>query len=208
MFRSVRTVKGLFGSLLCLVLATSQAFALKGGPQYPGASNVAGTYAGVLQGLLDPTDPRSSNSIGIFSVGVPQTGLSSGAFVMFAQGRVFSGTIRGVGQPSGSSFKAILNATYDYTLTFTVPGPSGSVTLQTTDVTATVNGNLNARVQAPRAATAPLTATLLRGDATLYIDQGGVANNGEPVITGVLLMTVNGFKQSNTAPTGSSVPAG
>ena len=181
---------------------------MKGGPEYPGANNITGTYAGVLQGLFDPTDPRSSNSVGIFSVGVPQTGLSSGAFVMFAQGRVFSGTIRGVGQPKGSSFKAILSATYDYTQTFAVPGENGSFTLESVDVTATVNGNLNARVRAPRSVTAALTATLLRGDATLYIDQGRVASNGEPVITGILLMTVNGFKQSNTAPAGSTAPTG
>ena len=181
---------------------------MKGGPEYPGANNITGTYAGVLQGLFDPTDPRSSNSIGIFSVGVPQTGLSSGAFLMFAQGRVFTGTISGVGSPNASSFKAILNATYNYTRTFAVPSPLGSVTFESVEVTATVNGNLNARVQAPRALTAPLTATLLRGDATLYIDQGEVASNGEPIITGVLLMTVNGFKQSNTAPAGPAVPAG
>jgi len=199
-------VKALFGSLLCLALATSQAFALKGGPDYGGGStSLVGTYAGVLQGLFDPTNPLSSNSIGIFSLRVPQASLSTGAFLMFAQGRVFRGTINGVGDPNSSSFKGILEATFDYTISFV--GADGSV--QTIPVTATVNGNLNARVQSGSGFGAAVSATLLRGDATLYIDQGEVdPDTFEPIITSILLMTVNGFKQSNTAPGGAAGPTG
>ena len=203
-------MKGLFGSLLCLILASSQAFALKGGPDYGGSStSLVGTYAGVLQGLFDPTNPLSSNSIGIFSLGIPQTSLASGAFIMFAQGRVFRGTMNGVGDPNNSSFKGILEATYNYSVTYAVPGPDGSITLETVEVTATVNGNLNAQVKSGSAFGAAVTATLLRGDATLYVDQGQVdPDTNEPVITAILLMTVNGFKQSNTAQAGTAPPTG
>lgn len=193
-------MKALFGSLLCLVLATSQAFALKGGPDYGGGgTNIVGRYAGVLQGLFDPTDPRSSNSIGLFSVGVPQTGLSSGTFLMFAQGRVFSGTINGTADPNSSTVKGILRATYDFSVTYAVPGENGAVTLETVQITASVNGNLDAKVKTGSGFGAPVSATLLQGDATLYIDQGEVDGDNGPVITSILLMTVNGFKQSNTA---------
>ena len=193
-------MKGLFGSLLCLVLATSQAFALKGGPDYGGSStSLVGRYAGVLQGLFDPTDPRSSNSIGLFSVGVPQTGLSSGTFLMFAEGRVFRGTINGTADPNSATVKGILEATYNFTKTVRVVDEDGAEHLETIPVTAKVNGNLNASVKTGSAFGAPVTATLLQGDATLYIDQGQVDEDNEPVITSILLMTVTGFKQSNTA---------
>ncbi|MDQ6809456.1 MAG: hypothetical protein M3Z64_08565, partial [Verrucomicrobiota bacterium] len=93
-------MKAILGSLLCIVLATSQAFGISGGPQYPGGTNLVGTYAGVLQPMFDPTNPSSSNSIGVFSLGIPTSGTGGGTFVMFTQGRVFSGTIQGVGDPN------------------------------------------------------------------------------------------------------------
>ena len=37
------------GCLMCLVLPLSQAFAISGGPVYPGNTNVVGTYAGVIK---------------------------------------------------------------------------------------------------------------------------------------------------------------
>jgi hypothetical protein len=191
-------MRALFGSLLCLVFTSTQAFAIKGGPPYPAGTNIVGTYAGVLQGEFDPTDPRSSNSIGIFSVGIPGTGLASGTFIMFAQGRTFTGTIKGTGDPQKSTLKGILNATFNYNLSFLVPGENGAATIETIAVTATVNGKLDAKVQTAGRTTFSNGATLLRGDSTLFIDQGEVSNTGEPVLTGVIALSVLGFKQSNS----------
>ena len=103
-------MKILLGALMCLGLTAVQSFALKGGPVYPAGANITGTYAGVLEPVFDPTDPFSSNSLGIFSLGVPSAGLSNGSFVMFFQGTVFRGTIQGVGSPLDGSLKAILSA--------------------------------------------------------------------------------------------------
>jgi hypothetical protein len=196
-------VKALFGSLLCLVLATSECFALSGGPVYGGGkANVVGTYAGVLQGAFDPTNPISSNSIGIFSLGIPKTGTGGGNFVMFAQGRTFTGTVRGVGDAAKASLKAILTATFNYNLTVGVTDPvTGVFTLQTVPVTASVNGSMNAQVKTTRSSSifTSTGATRLKGDAVLNIDQGEVANNGQPILTGVLALGVTGFKQSDTA---------
>ena len=64
-------MKTILGSLLCFVLFASECFALSGGPQYGGGVNVVGAYAGVLQPAFDPTDPFSSNSLGVFTLVVP-----------------------------------------------------------------------------------------------------------------------------------------
>src|SRR6266404_1277021 len=101
----------LLAALMCLVFTITQAFAISGGPPYPGATNVVGVYAGVMKPKFpstcpaDPTtcpdDPPtcSANSLGVFSVGVPDSGLATGTFVMFSQGRVFSGSIQGTADP-------------------------------------------------------------------------------------------------------------
>lgn len=189
-------MKALFGALLCLVLGVSESLAISGGPVYPAGTKIVGHYAGVLQGVFDPTNPASSNSVGIFSLGIPSSGLTTGTFLMFAQGRVFTGNVQGSGSPVSSTLQAILTATFNYTL------HQISSTGEVTDisVTASVNGTMRAGIQSARNSSLfGTSATLLLGDATLNIDQGRVASNGVPVLTGTLNLKVNGFKQSDTA---------
>lgn len=190
-------MKALLGSLLCLVLGAAQSFAISGGPPYPGSgTNITGTYAGVLQGQFDPTNPASSNSIGVFSVGVPRSGISTGTFVMFSRGRVFSGTIRGNGDPDSASLRGILNATFNYNL-FVRNATTGAV--DTISVTSSANGPINANVIAPRRSGFATAATRVTGEASLSINGGFVDNNGNPVISSILLLSVSGFKQSDSA---------
>ena len=188
-------MKAILGSLLCLVLFAAECFAIKGGPPYPGSTNVIGTYAGVLQPAFDPTDPFSANSLGIFTLGIPSTGSSTGVFVMFTRGRVFGGTIQGVTDPNKATVNALLNATFTYTLSFL----DGTGTLQTIQVTATVNGPLTAKVTIPRSPLA-VSSALLKGSAVAFISNGGVENNGDPTIDGTLSLGVSGFKQSSADP--------
>jgi len=101
-------MKVLLAALMCLVFTITQAFAISGGPPYPGSTNVVGVYAGVMKrpvGTLDfsgcstSTPDCAANSLGVFSVGVPTSGTATGTFVMFSQGRVFNGTVRGTADP-------------------------------------------------------------------------------------------------------------
>lgn len=188
-------MKALLGSLLCLVLFSSECFAIKGGPPYPASTNIIGTYAGVLQPAFDPTDPFSSNSLGVFTLGVPSIGASSGTFVMFTRGRVFGGTIQGVGDPNKATLSALLDASFNYTLSFL----DGSGTLQSIQVTASVNGPLTAKVTATRSPFAVSSARIV-GSAVAFISNGAVENNGDPTIDGTLSLSVVGFKQSNADP--------
>lgn len=189
-------MKALLGSLLCFVLFASQCFAISGGPPYPGnAASLVGTYAGVLQPTFDPTDPFSSNSLGVFTLGIPTDGASTGNFLMFTRGRIFGGSIQGVTDPNKAEVSALIFATFNYTLTFL----DGAGMVQTTAITASVTGSLNAKVTT-NTNTQSQSSALLTGSASAFISNGGVENNGDPTLDGSLSLEVMGFKQSNTAP--------
>ncbi len=210
----------LLAVLMCLLLGTAECWALKGGPEYKAGATITGTYAGVLEPRFDPTDPFSSNSLGIFSLSVPATGLASGSFVMFVRGTVFKGTIQGLGDPNKGSVTAILDASFAVTSnSSTISDSFGFVfTSSTNIVTARAQGNLNAKVSATRTGLAT-SATLIKGTANLFVSQttsstatptptatatatpsggsGGTAGGGG--VSAAFTLDVVGFKQSTTA---------
>ena len=179
------------------MLATSPAFAISGGPVYSSASTYVGTYAGVLQGLFDPTlqGASSINSIGVFSLGVPTTGIGKGEFVMFTRGRVFSGNIQANANPNNSVLKGVLYAAFTYDRISITGGV-------TTPVTATVNGSMDAKLSTSKTARVFTTSsTIIRGTAFLDIEQGAAPVAGDPVINGTISLSVTGFRQSTAPPT-------
>jgi hypothetical protein len=189
-------VKALFASLLCLVLTVSQTFAIKGGPPYPAGTNLVGSYGGVLQGVFDPTNPGSSNSIGVYSIGVPKTGNATGPFVMFTRGRVFSGKITATADPTKATIKGVLDASFN----FSVTDSSGIIPI-TVDITATANGPIEATVASTRS-NLGTSATTMRGTAVLNVSQGKVdRTTNDLIIVSILSLSVSGYKQSDSAPT-------
>src|SRR5678816_4343064 len=109
---SLRTMKQVLSLLASFVLLQTQTWALSGGPVFPtGAPNQAGNYSGVLvpketrfnfNGVPPGSDTTlleplldTSGKIGVFTVDVPQTGLSSGSAIIFFNGAIFTGTIDG-----------------------------------------------------------------------------------------------------------------
>jgi len=179
-------MKILLASLMSLLLCTHECMALKGGPVYPAGTNIVGTYAAVLIPQFDPTDPFSTNSIGVFAASVPGTGLASGGFAFFARGQIFLGTMTGIGDPQGGTLKGLLQA------------DTGDAPLDATDELPGARGKLNARVVTERSSFG--TAVRLRGDATLFVDQGQTdPETGQKIITASYILAVEGFKQSDTA---------
>jgi hypothetical protein len=202
-------MKILFALLICLVLGISECFAIKGGPPFPASNNITGVYGGVLQGIFDPTTPSSSNSIGVFSIGVPKTGNATGPFVMFSRGRVFTGTIQGSADPTKASIRGVLSATFNFNLSRTVTDSTGATTIVTIPVTATANGPLEATVGSFKSSKTLSTATtILQGTATLNIAEGQVNASNDPIIVSILSLTVSGFKQSDTAPASTTTSGG
>src|SRR5579864_3232275 len=202
---------------MCLVFTMTQAFAISGGPPYPGGANLVGVYAGVMTPKKMPVDDPpgcSMNSLGVFSVGVPDSGLATGTFVMFSQGRVFSGTIQGTADPgkdpSKATLKAVLSASFNFTVTFPptpcpnpTPAPACTPSGFSEDVTATANGNLDTHIKNQSSQTSlGVSSIRLVGSATIEISQGEVDPvTLAPVPTCGMTLKVGGFKQSSTAPT-------
>jgi hypothetical protein len=178
----------LFSLLMCLVFGAAQCFALKGGPPYPVGTNIIGTYAGVLQGVFDPTNPRSSNTLGIFSIGIPQTGLASGSVAIFTGERTFVGTIQGIGDPNKGTLRAALQAVPVVT--------GGGETITTLNFHA--DGTVSADIKTVRSAFNTVANTRLTGTSTITTTNRNVTPPAQTVSSFV----VDGFKQSNSAPTG------
>src|SRR5688500_18521910 len=110
-------------SVVFLHVQTVPLFAKRGGPDVGGGGGTVdtiGTYAGVLIPLDETLDSDVSgtgrNSIGLFSLGVPDVGLAQGAFVVFVDGNAYNGTITGVADPLDGQLQAILDAVSNFTI--------------------------------------------------------------------------------------------
>jgi hypothetical protein len=194
-------MKILLGCLMCSVLTMSQSFAISGGPVYPGSLNVVGTFAGIMQPSV-LTKPCGRNSLGVFSIGVPDAGISSGIFVMFSQGQIFSGTIQGTADPGNATLKAILEATFGFTITELSTDPvTGQITTTETQGTATANGTLDTDISTSSQFTLGVGATRLDGTAKLNISHGELDQSGAPIVNCRMDLAVAGFKQSDTVST-------
>ncbi len=145
-FLTVFRVKILLASLLCFVLVASQTFALKGGPEFGGNVKTTGTYAGVMiPGALSP----GSNSIGLFTLLLPTTGLGSGTVVIFTAGETYTGTIRGSADPDTAKLVGEVSASFP--VIEIVPGPpdsNGNSTAVTITVAATAAGSVKGKMKA------------------------------------------------------------
>jgi hypothetical protein len=143
----------------------------------------------VLQPSFDPTDPFSSNSIGIFTTGIPTSGFATGSFAFFTRGRVFLGTIQGVADPKGASIKGILQADI------------GGAPDISTDLLPSARGKLDARVVTFTGFTG-VSAVRIKGEATLFVSEGLRDDSGKLIVSSIIVLAVDGFKQSNTPPSG------
>lgn len=190
-------MKILLAALMCLVLCTSESFALKGGPVYPATTaSISGTYAGVMQGVFDPTNPRSQNTLALFSLRIPQTGLADGVVVVFVSGRTFIGTMAGVGDPNKTNVRGVIEATSATDLVLcTAAGTPGTVT-----VTDRADGTLDATIKTTRTAVVSISGTLLTGTAavtaTLTV-KNPTDCTSTVTIPSAISLQVDGFKQSN-----------
>ena len=212
------------GTIFTLLAGVTIAYGISGGP-FPPTANIVGTYAGVLTPKSSPCPSPTpapacsptingcaANSLGVFSISAPQSGLSSGTFVMFAQGRVFTGTIQGTADPGKASLKAVLTARYDFTVNGTpcpesTVSPAPSCTPSSQSITALANGSLQADV-ITRSTTFSVGATRLRGTATLDISNGTVdPDTLQQNVDCEMFMKVSGFKQTTSAST-TTLPTG
>src|SRR5438552_3952195 len=156
-------MKIVLAGLMCLVLTSSQCFALSGGPVFT-TLEPAGTYAGSIKArkrhLVDFPPGCSLNSLGVFALTVAASGTGRGDFVLFSQGRVFTGTISGNANLVSGKLTGVLNATVDFTVINPNTNPPTMI-----DVTAQALGHLQAKITDVALKSGTITAMRLLGTA-------------------------------------------
>ena len=215
--------------LVAFVFLQTQAWALSGGPVFGGNAqfSLIGTYAGALlptvdPAFTDPTDPANVaqntqfNGLGLFSLSVPDTGLGSGAFVYFSEGRTFTGTIVGLADPERQTLIGLLKGQFDIvvdsiqvsddffgdaSLVQTVPGgfANGTIKAEFTAGNATALGvRIEGEAQMEISEFKTETVTDDNGTPTDRTDDTVTQTNSVET-TSTLTLVVDGFQQSNQA---------
>jgi hypothetical protein len=186
-------------SIVFLHAQVTPVFAKRGGPDVGGENNVdtIGTFAGVLIPTLETTTGNStSNSIGLFSLGVPDIGMAQGAFVAFVEGSAYNGTITGIADPLDGELRGILDAVSSTTI-FNPADPTGPGFVVTAkgqieaEIRETANFNTLGSI-----ATFSFASTRIEGTAKLDVARF-VDVNGNPIVSNSVEFVVDGFKQSS-----------
>ena len=190
-------MKRVLSFLLMIVFLQAQvstAFAKRGGPDIVGTQNVdtIGTFAGVLIPTSTTSATGSSaNSIGLFSLGVPDAGVATGSMVMFDQGISFNGTITGVADPLNGKLTGIIDAISTASF-FDEANPD-------VDFRAFAQGNLEAQIKETASFNAFSSSVSFFSFATTRLE--GLASvdiNGGPNEPSTATYIVDGFKQSSS----------
>ena len=218
-----------FSLLLAFVFLQTQAWALSGGPVFGGSGqiSVVGTYAGALlptveSEFADPTDPANVaqnsqfNGLGLFTLSVPETGLGTGTFVYFSEGRTFTGTITGLADPERQTLIGLVKGQFDIivdniqvsddffgdaSLTSTVPGgfANGTIKAEFTSGNATALGvRIEGEAQMEISEFRTETVTDDNGTPTDTTDDT-VTQRNRVETTSTLILVVDGFQQSAQA---------
>jgi hypothetical protein len=113
-------MKAILATLLCYLLIQAQCFAHKGGPFEGGKGQIP--INGIYSAILIPTCTNcvGSNTLGLFTMTVPATGLASGTAFMFGFGASLTGTIQGAIDPKTAKLYAVFHTELDITVQQTI----------------------------------------------------------------------------------------
>lgn len=131
----------LLACLMCEILPLAQVWAIDGGPDY-GRAQVETT--GIYAGLFVPK--RGDNSLGIFTISVPRTGIGTGTVALFRNGISYPGTIQGIADPDSAKFTAVVDSTHD--ITFTTETTGNPPTTKNIVITFNANGSIAGHIRA------------------------------------------------------------
>jgi hypothetical protein len=145
-------MKTLLAILLSFAVTEAPVLAIHGGYTLGGTAGVNGTYAGVLiptadTSLVSGTGGTNfgTNALGIFTLGIPTTGIGSGTVFIFASGQQLAGTIQALASPAADGgIVGIIQATGQLT-----EGTFSDIfgdTITETEVTGEASGGLSVTV--------------------------------------------------------------
>ena len=220
-------MKKVLSLLVAYVFLQTQMWAIGGGPNRGGASafSLVGSYAGALLPSSSSTGAQF-NGLGLFTLGLPQSGLGNGDFVYFSEGKTFTGTIVGLGDPKKQQFVGLVKAQFDIILASVTSSDAffGDFSSQFTTPGGFANGTIKAKFKTGGtpivdASGAPSAGLRMKGEAKLDISELTTKttpnDNGTPndttddtttttttvTTTSSLTLAVDGFQQSATATT-------
>jgi hypothetical protein len=222
-------MKKVLSLLVAFVFLQTQTWALSGGPfQTTVGANIIGTYAGVMLPAIAPAVAPAgaaapAASIGLFSFAQPQTGLATGALLIFVNGTAFAGTITGLIDPEDGKLSAVIDAQSNINTAIAVVAVPGGAPAAARPQQGFAQGNLTAQIKTvegltnglptPGSVTATssnlaigLNASRITGTATVAVFFSLTAA-GAPVVSSTTSFTVSGFKQADTATTGTATNA-
>jgi hypothetical protein len=186
------------------------AFAKHGGPDFGGAgAAITGTYAGVIEPVIDPATSNSlvdldSNALGLFNLQIPFTGMATGVCAIFNKGEIFTGKMTGVGDPATGEVKMLMEAQAIRVISIQVSAGAGAALSGNLNVVAV--GRLEAQVEQT---TDFLTPQRIEGTAILSsFDDTNRNADGTPILSGLIQFTVDGFKQSETPTESEDIDLG
>lgn len=213
-------MKKVLSSLLAIAFIESQGLVLAKGPDFGGggAFSIVGTYAGVMV-VKSETNPSTENArptsaaIGVFSVGVPSSGIANGDAVVFIDGTAYNGNIIAVADPNADTLDGIVEGTSNFqiqTVVQTSVDANGNpvFTVQNSNIFA--QGNLQTDISQLLVPTGldalNTTGIIISGSAQLDLFSE-VNADGTPNVTNTVTFSVDGVQQSSTVTTSTlSVP--
>ena len=190
-------MKILLAALMCIVFNATQCFAIDGGPWGGNGTvtAVTGTYAGIIVPIpvaIDPENPDVTsvdNSIALFTLSIPQTGLAKGEAAIFRNGFFYPGQIIGSADPDSGKLTSIVAGE------FSQDRQSGTITV-TEHYEA--NGFANAQIVS-NSNISRVTLARIRGRASITYALGA---NGIDSLRGdsggPIMYLIHGFKQSSS----------
>jgi hypothetical protein len=219
-------MKTLLAILLSFIVTEAPVFALHGGYTLGGTSSVIGTYAGVMVPISNTviasgtaetgiSGDFGSDALGIFTLGIPDTGIGAGGLVVFSGNNELVGGVAALPDPNNSAGIVGVVQASDYETLITInAGAAGNATLQ--QLVAQAGGFLTAVTSSSLTSSSP-NGINLSGSAILTFSApeassntvvGGTTTNtagGNLVPFSVVTFAVDGFQQSSvdTITTGS-----
>jgi hypothetical protein len=201
-------MKKVLSLLFAFVFCQVQSWALSGGPQYASLNNnVSGTWAGTMLGSL------GANALGLFQIGMPQSGLGSGQFAFYAGGGAFLGTIVALADGEKDSMSAMMKGQLLEQVVVATATTFGTALEDVADMggswTAKITGDIGG-------STTINVGARLSGTGSVSVTQSPLTTTVPAGITfGTATITIDGFLQSS-AVTGqvslnsitSTTPAG
>jgi len=208
-------MKFLLAILLSFIMTEAPVLAIHGGYSLNSAISLVGTYAGVMVPTADNILSASAtdfgtNSLGLFTLSLPSSGLGSGSVIIFSNGRTFTGDIHALANPdpgANAGIIGILTASFNYNLSIPSTGTDGAVTVSTISVTANAQGSFDVQAVQDANSVGSLGVNV-DGTSQINVDQGFVSgSNGTPIVVEQVTFAIEGFQQSQV-PTASLLSSG